>query len=90
MRERERERAGLGPNSPQTHDAHVERVAQEINEVPHVTQITSHAHGKYLLHLLPHKPDDIEHYEQLQLAGYLAALTQRLLRQVSLHVGRAK
>lgn len=62
-------------NSPQTHHANVERVAQEINKVPHVTQITSHPHGKYLLHLLPHKTDDIEHHEQLQLAGCLATLT---------------
>jgi len=77
-------------HSPQAHHTHVQTIPQKVDEVPHVAQITLHAHCKYLLHLLPHEPNHIEHHHELQLSGGLATLTQLLLSQLLLHPGRSE
>jgi len=77
-------------NLPQTHDTHVETVAQKIDKIPHVTQIASHANGKYLLNLLPHESNHIEHNEHFQFTWRLSTLTLLLVLQFSLHSVCAK
>lgn len=68
----------------------VERVPAKIDEVPHVPQITSASFVANLHRLLPNEAQHVNHDEELERRGRIAALPLQRLGQRGLHLVRAE